>query len=358
MRLLAKVLRGCQCALFVLSVACSQGCHTTHPRHPNYGIERTPPVHRTMPRELAKVVLPEYVIEPPDILYIEGVHIIPKSPYWLRALDVLNIQVTGTLPGADIVGPYAIQPGGIINLGVPYGSVKVAGLDVPQTEEVIRTHLEEYLQAPEVSVSLGQLAASQNIRGQFLVGPDGTITLGSYGQVSVVGMTLNQAKTEIEGYLSQFLENPEISLNVYAYNSKVYYIILQGAGLGDGVYRYPITGNETVLDAIAQIQGLEQVSSKKIWIARPSNDCGTAQILPVDWFAVTEQGAPQTNYQILPGDRVFIAEDKLVAFDTRIAKLTTPLERIMGFALLGTGTATRLSGRVLEGGGNPNNSGF
>ena len=143
-----------------------------------------------------------------------------------------------------------------------------------------------------------------------------------------------------------------------AFNSKVYYIILQGAGLGDGVYRFPVTGNETVLDAIANIQGLEEVSSKKIWVARPSRDICRPQVLPVDWFAVTERGEPQTNYQLLPGDRVFVAEDKLVAFDTYIAKLTAPLERIMGFTLLGVGTATRLSGSVLKGGGNPNNNGI
>ena len=117
-------------------------------------------------------------------------------------------------------------------------------------------------------------------------------------------------------------------------------------------------GNETVLDAIAQIQGLEQVSSKKIWVARPSRTTGNVRILPVDWFAITESASPHTNYQILPGDRVFIAEDKWVAWDTRLAKLTAPFERIMGFTLLSVGTATRLSGPVLQGGGNPNNSGF
>jgi polysaccharide export outer membrane protein len=303
-------------------------------------------------------VLPEYVIEPPDILAIEGIHIVPKSPYILRTLDVLTIQVAGTLPEAPIGGPYAIEPGGVVNLGVPYGTVKVAGMTVRQAEEAIRQHLARYLQEPDVSLALAQLAASQNIVGEFLVGPDGTITLGSYGQVSVVGKTLFQVKQSIEAHLSQYLENPEVSVNVFAYNSKVYYIVLQGAGLGDGVYRFPVTGNETVLDAIAQIQGLEQVSSKKIWIARPTRDTQRVQILPVDWFAVTEQGTPHTNYQILPGDRVFIAEDKLVAFDTQIAKLTAPLERIMGFVLLGTGTATRLSGPVLRGGGNPNNSGI
>ena len=321
-------------------------------------MENLPPVYKSMPRELQKTVLPEYVIEPPDILNIEGVHIVPRSPYSLRTLDVLNIQVDGAMPDSPINAAYPIEPGGVVNLGSPYGTVRVVGMTAEDAQDVITEHLSEYLNDPEAVVSLAQMAASQNLLGQFLVGPDGMITLGSYGQVSVVGKTLNEAKYAVEDYLSRYLEDPEISLNVFAYNSKVYYVVLQGAGLGDGVFRFPIMGNETVLDAIAQIQGLEQVSSKKIWIARPSRDNSNVKILPVDWFAVTERGAAETNYQILPGDRVFIAEDRLVAFDTKIAKLTAPFERLFGFTLLGTGTVTRLSGRVLQGGGNPNNNGI
>ena len=54
---------------------------------------------------------------------------------------------------------------------------------------------------------------------------------------------------------------------------------------------------------------------------------------------------------------MFIAEDKLVAFDNALIKIISPLERLMGFTLLGTETATRLSGPVLRGGGNPRNFG-
>ncbi|MGE0759542.1 MAG: hypothetical protein AB7O38_21165, partial [Pirellulaceae bacterium] len=71
------------------------------------------------------------------------------------------------------------------------------------------------------------------------------------------------------------------------------------------------------------------------------------------WYAITEQGSAGTNFQVFPGDRVFVAEDGMVAFDNRLAKLLAPLERTMGFILLGTGTVTRLSGPVLRGGGNP-----
>jgi hypothetical protein len=51
-----------------------------------------------------------------------------------------------------------------------------------------------------------------------------------------------------------------------------------------------------------------------------------------------------------------VAEDKLIAFDTALSKLIAPVERVMGFTILGASTATRLSGSVLKGGGNPSGS--
>jgi len=314
------------------------------------------PVPTTPPRELCKVVLPTYVIEPPDILVIEGVHIVPRSPYHLRTLDSLAIQVQGTLPDEPISGVYPIQIGGLVDLGFSYGAVPVAGMTVEDAGKAIEEKLKQRLREPVINVSLAGIAAQQQISGDHLVGPDGTVTLGSYGSVQVVGMTIAQAKWAVEQHLAQFLENPEISLDVWAYNSKVYYIVTQGAGLGDGVYRFPITGSETVLDAIAQINGLQHVSSKRIWIARPAPEPGRVQVLPVSWEAITAEAGTVTNYQILPGDRVFVAEDKLIALDNSLAKLIAPFERVMGFSIFGAGTVTRFSGTVLKGGGNAQNT--
>ena len=160
----------------------------------------------------------------------------------------------------------------------------------------------------------------------------------------------------IQQYLWQYLEDPEISLDVYAYNSKFYYLILQGAGFGDQVYRVPITGNETILDALSQINGTTAVSSKRIWIARPTPEPGKVQVLPVNWEDITARAEVCTNYQVLPGDRVFVAQDELVAADRGLEKLIAPLNRIMGFSIFGATTATRFSGHVLQGGGNPQNT--
>jgi polysaccharide biosynthesis/export protein len=341
--------------LLLLAVLWGTGCRAPHPHYPTLPPEFVPPPD--MPRELSKAVLPTYVIEPPDILVIEAIHIVPRSPYDLRTGDILAINVLGTLPDAPVSGAFPIQPGGTINLGVPYGAVKVTGMTVEQAQEEVRRIMAMQVREPIVSLSLLEMAGRQQIAGQHLVGPDGTVMLGSYGSVPVVGLSLAQAKYVLEQHLAQFLEDPEIAVDVFAYNSKVYYVITEGAGLGDGVVRFPVTGNDTVLDAIANIAGLTQVSSKRIWIARPVPHSEQMQILPVDWKAVTAGGVAATNYQILPGDRIFVAEDRLVALDTGLAKLFAPMERVMGFTLLGAGTATRFSGRVLRGGGNPSGGG-
>ena len=340
-------------ALLLVVALSGTGCHVAGPHGHNLSVATIDETSGDIPRELCKGILPTYTVEPPDILMIDAIHVVPKPPYNLSPLDVLGIHAAEAFSDAPIEGAYPIELGGMVNLGVPYGSVNVAGKDVEEARKAIEKHLAKHLKEPEVSVTLLDIAAKQQIAGEHLVGPDGTVTLGSYGSVPVVGLTIAQTKQAVEDYLSEFLQEPEVSVDVFAYNSRVYYVITQGAGMGDGVFRFPVTGNETVLDAISQINGLEQVSSKRIWIARPGrNSQGCNRILPVDWSAITQCGEVDTNFQILPGDRVFIAEDKLIAFDTNLAKFTAPLERIVGFTLLGTGAATRLSGPVLRGGGN------
>ncbi len=287
--------------------------------------------------------MPDYIIEPPDILTIEAISLVPKAPYMLRPLDVVSIFSSGLTEVDAIAGEYTIQPNGTIQLGHSYGSIQAAGRTSAQLKEAILTQLKEEFVEPNVWVTLLQMGSQQQVAGEHLVAPDGKVNLGTYGRVRIVGMTIEEARAAVQTHLSQFLENPEIALDVRGYNSKVFYVVTQGAGLGDQVVILPSKGNETVLDAIGQIQGLQSNSSTRMWIARPGyNGCGGDQILPVDWVAVTQRGDIKTNYQIMPGDRLYVSEDKLVALDTAMGKLISPLERVFGVTLLGTQTVSRL----------------
>lgn len=326
--------------LVLLLVVCTPlaGCRTTPFRKQQSIVKHLPPPPVHVPRELQKVSLPPYTIEPPDILLIDAVRIVPKEPYRIAPLDVLFIQATGTFPDQPIDGAYAVSGAGSVDLGPAYGTVTITGKTLSDARKVISEHLSRVLREPQVSITLVEHGARQQIAGEHLVSPDGTVSLGTYGSVYVTGMQLWQAKRAIESHLARYLEAPEISVDVFAYNSKVYYVITEGGGYGDAVNRFPITGNETVLDAISQVNGLQAVSSKRIWVARPAPHTNTFQVLAVDWRAITQGGSAFTNYQILPGDRVFIAEDRMVAFDSVVGKLVSPFERMFGFTLLGTTT--------------------
>ena len=306
-----------------------------------------------LPTESQKTTLPAYVIEPPDVLLIDGIRLIPKPPYRVAPLDALLISVPGATPGQPIAGPYTVSPEGTVNLGFGYGSFRVGGMMLDQAAAAIKAGLR--LSHPQVSVALAQYHAIQQVRGEHLVGQDGTVNLGSFGCVNVTGLTLSQAKCAIERHLSRWLQDPLISVGVGGYNSKVYYVITDGGGFGQQVFRLPITGNETVLDAISMIGGLPPVSSKRnIWLARPTPaGHGCYEILPVNWEAITEAGSTETNWQLFPGDRVYVKADCWISLDNRLSKVLTPVERLFGATLLGTATV-----QSFRFNNNGNNNGF
>src|SRR5262245_44685718 len=136
-----------------------------------------------LPRELKKVSLPPYVIEPPDILLIDAVRLIPLPPYRIEPLDTLAIQVPEALPTEPISGLYSVEPDGRVNLGASYGSVPLAGLTQEEAKAAVEKHLRPILKEPRAHVALAQTRALQQIQGPHLVRPDGTVGLGIYGGV-------------------------------------------------------------------------------------------------------------------------------------------------------------------------------
>jgi polysaccharide export outer membrane protein len=297
------------------------------------------------------VTQPTYTVAPPDILLIDTLRVVPLPPYHIEPLDVLAIKSDKELANKPIGGLYTVEPDGRVNLGFDYGSAAVVGLTLEDAQKAVEKQLEVNVKGASVTVSLAQSRAQQLIRGDHLVRPDGTISLGTYGSVYVAGMTLQQAKAAVEQHLSKYLYKPEVSLDVYAYNSKVYYVIYDGGGVGEQVVRLPSTGNETVLDAVGQVGGLGPVSSKRhVWVARPApaSNC-QPQILPVDWNGIARCGRTDTNYQLLPGDRLYVMAEPLETTNVWLARVIAPVERVFGITLLGSQVFQQLGWTVIPG---------
>jgi len=329
----------------------------------------TPPQQRLMqlqgasvPRELDKVNLPDYVVEPPDILIIQAMHTLRSPESRLIPGDRLLVRLKNGLPldlpegessnpsqreaettielGFKILaGSFRVESNGSLDFGPAYGKVYVAQMTPAEAEAAIIKHLVTNvgIKEPELSVELEDLESPQPVSGEHLVRPDGRVSLGIYGEVYVAGMTLPEVRAAVTQQMADNgIQDPKVAVDVSTYNSKTYYIISDGGGFGEQVARFQYTGNETVLDAIAQINGLAEVSSKKIWVARPSpSDSCAAQILEVEWEDITALGQTSTNYQLMPGDRIYIQADHLVALNNKIEKLVAPVERILGVSILG-----------------------
>src|SRR5262249_44533662 len=213
------------------------------------------------------------------------------------------------------------------------------------------------------------------LRGEFLVGPDGVINLGTYGPVRVGGLTVEQARSAIAAALERGnikpLKEPlkdeegkvrkkdgkvvygpeipirdEVIVDVVAYNSKFYYVITDGAGYGVTMVRVPVNGSDTVMDALARTGGLPPVSSKKkIFVARANlGHPGMPQLLPVDWHSLLH-GEVTTNYQLVAGDRVFVGPDLRILLYNQIDKTLNPIDRVFRSLLLGSTTVNSISRR-------------
>ena len=283
----------------------------------------------SLPRELDMVTMAEYIIEPPDVLRIDAIRLIPPSPYRVDTLDSLFIQVPD-LPAEDAVnGLYVVNADGSIALGASCGPpLRVLGMSLEQVKAAVDEQLKKTRHPnAKASVALGQSRTLQQIRGEHQVRPDGTVGLGEYGSLRVVGLTLVQAKQAIENHLSKFLQRPEVTVDVASSGSKVYYVIYEGTA-GQQAVVQPITGNDTVLKAIAQVKGLPPISSSfRMWIARPAPvEVGRELIMPVDWAGIT-RGQTKTNYQLLPGDRLHISANGASATTANRSLFRTPFAR-------------------------------
>src|SRR5205823_9564365 len=99
---------------FLLCASC--GCQTV--RTPEEKIANS-----NIPREFTKVSMPDYIIEPPDLVIVE---------------------VLEALPGRPISGERLVRPDGKISLSF-YGDVYVAGLTIPEVKEKIILHLRKFI---------------------------------------------------------------------------------------------------------------------------------------------------------------------------------------------------------------------
>lgn len=206
--------------------------------------------------------------------------------------------------------------------------------DLPAPREQRMVSLPAYIVEPPdlIHIEVHEALPGQPITGERLVRPDGTVSLGYYGDVYVAGLTTMEIKEKVTRYLRKYLSDEQLGLiasdpdhpgkfravpaidsvrvyvEVIGYNSKSYYVVGEVAEPG----RMYVTGTDTVLDAINYAGGLTPTAARQnIRLVRPPASGSKArQVLRVDYPAIVYEGDPSTNYQLLAGDRLIVFRDE------------------------------------------------
>ena len=183
-------------------------------------------------------------------------------------------------------------------------------VDPHQPRELTMVSYPQYVVEPpdELEITV-RPAALELSTSTLVVRQDGVLDMGFHGDVYVAGLTLEETELKIAQHLDRFAaqkglkERVQVSARlVNGGQSKQYYVL--GTVTTQG--KFPVTGNETVLDAILQAGLRSNSLPEKAYLVRPHPAGGPDTILRIDWEGIKDRGDTLTNYQVFPGDRIVV----------------------------------------------------
>jgi protein involved in polysaccharide export with SLBB domain len=153
-------------------------------------------------------------------------------------------------------------------------------------------------------VQPANLESDLRLPGDQPVLPDGTIKLGRYGLLMAAGKTIPQIEAEAQRQIQSQIKDPVvITVRLVSRQSKYYYVL--GEVNAPGAYAYQ--GYETVLQGLMTAGGLnDRASRRNIILARPTLPSSCRKVLPVCYEDMVQLGDTSTNYQLSPGDRIYV----------------------------------------------------
>ena len=115
---------------------------------------------------------------------------------------------------------------------------------------------------------------------------------------------MEQIESEVAAAVATAKDAGAVNVRLVNPQSAVYYVLGEVSSPGS----FPLIGRETVLDAILAAGGLtDKASPCNIILSRPSPPCGCRTVIPICYTNIVQQGDTTTNFQVMPGDRIFVA---------------------------------------------------
>ena len=249
-------------------------------------ISETPGRAIQAPSELGKQPLDMYMIEIGDTLFVEA----------------NNFDATIRLPGDQVV-----KPDGTISIG-EFGSFDAVHKTIEQCRAEIQAIIEINTRNDLEQEFRDEQQQSEQDKRLLDDGSPERPTLELDGNDAADAQRSatrreQEKRNNLERKIASRIKQNQISVRLVNWDSKRIYVL--GEVNSPGYFSY--TGNQTVLDAIVEAGGLTgKANHHQIIVSRPT-PCGSCRIvMKVCYDQVVQLGDTSTNYQLLPGDRVFV----------------------------------------------------
>ncbi len=158
-----------------------------------------------------------------------------------------------------------------------------------------------------------------DLSGKFTVDADGTFSYPLVGRVKAGGLTLRGLEAELKRLLTgDYLKNPQVTVAVDTYKSQRVFVHGEVKNAGT----FPLTGNMTLIEALAQAGSTTALAGEEAIIVRPRKGGeATGPVLPGQQADAEEirvslkdlqAGTLAKNIQLRDGDTVVVPKGQPV----------------------------------------------
>ena len=180
-----------------------------------------------------------------------------------------------------------------------------AGPSQSAIDEASKPVSKEFLLGPEDVLEV-TVWRNQDLSRTVVVRPDGKISLPLIGDVQASGFTSAEVSSKIAARLTEFKENPNVSVSLKEVNS--YFIYVLGEVLKPG--KYPLKSYATVLQGVSLAGGFTNFASKrKMAVIRTATngDGNLRQIrIPVPYDELISGNGSIENFVLKSGDTIVV----------------------------------------------------
>ena len=165
-----------------------------------------------------------------------------------------------------------------------------------------------------------RFVVNPDLNAPVLVGPDGTAAFPLISSVPVAGLTVPELDQVLTQRYGQVLRNPEVQVLVSGYGSQQFYVA--GEVKNPGVF--PMRGQLTVAQAVTTAGGMLDTArlGKVVLIRqRPGERYPLVRIMDVK--ALYRRGVDNDPGPVLPGDLIFVPKSRIAEVDQAVDQYVT-----------------------------------